>query len=841
MIKVDSKETIHGLAKRFLQINRNRNIVAIIAIIITSILFTSIFTASLSVIKSTMESEMRKAMDKSHGSVEELTREQYEKISKDDEIKKMGLSIFLTLAENSKLNTIQTEIRYADKNAADSFLCLPTVGSMPKENNEIATSTIVLDALGIPYKLGENIHLIYTLDHKKISRDFKLSGYWRGDSVAMSQMVWVSKEYCDSAALKATKATIEKGNYEGDYNLSIWYSNILNLDQKFQNLAKKYGLEHSNVKCSSNPAYNIFDTDAFPYETIAIILVIILLSGYLIIYNVFNISVYTDIRKYGLLKNIGTTGRQLKRIVRGQALWLSIIGIPIGMILGFLIGKTMTPFLLSDLRDNAKNTVQASISVHPAIFIASALFSLATVYAGCLRPCHMVERLSPIEAVRMTDGKNRRKIKKGTNVTAFSMAVSNIKRNWHKSVAVVISLALSMMVLNMVYMIVNGFSFNSYTSGMISGDVELNGNTSSRNNANLHIITPKVKMDLEGNKDIASAGYIYFTSSTHKVDNILYHNIKHLIKQEGIDNFYQQQQEEIKDCLHKRVVKSHVIGINEAAFHKLDFGKETCTWEDFASGKYVITMLLSTDASNFFYTTGDKVRVEFNDKKSNDYKVITNANLPYTLDFMYYDGCITQTFLLPEKEYVKETGDNNAMSAVIDARKGKLKNISEWANRYNIKKGNIFNINSRYDVKKEFESFVNKYYMIGGMLTVVLFIIAVLNFFNTSATSILSRKKELSLLEVVGMTKKQIRIMLSLEGFLYLMLSFILVLTAGTVVTKNLVNMSVGKVYFFQCRVSVLPSILVLPVLLILIFAVPIYNYHKMCTETVVERIRNEE
>ena len=61
----------------------------------------------------------------------------------------------------------------------------------------------------------------------------------------------------------------------------------------------------------------------------------ILLTGYLIIYNVFQISVAGDIRFYGLLKTIGTTPRQLKRIIRIQALSLSAAGIPLGLLLGW--------------------------------------------------------------------------------------------------------------------------------------------------------------------------------------------------------------------------------------------------------------------------------------------------------------------------------------------------------------------------------------------------------------------------------------------------------------------------------------------------------------------------
>ena len=74
----------------------------------------------------------------------------------------------------------------------------------------------------------------------------------------------------------------------------------------------------------------------------------VILAGYLIIYNIFNISVKTDIRAYGLLKNVGTTGKQLKKIVRMQAWKLSAVGIPIGLIFGYLAGLCMAPSLTAD-------------------------------------------------------------------------------------------------------------------------------------------------------------------------------------------------------------------------------------------------------------------------------------------------------------------------------------------------------------------------------------------------------------------------------------------------------------------------------------------------------------
>ena len=65
-------------------------------------------------------------------------------------------------------------------------------------------------------------------------------------------------------------------------------------------------------------------------------IMIFVITGYLLIRNIFEISVVQEIKKYGLLRTIGTTEKQIKRIVYKQAFWLSIIAISIGLILGYI-------------------------------------------------------------------------------------------------------------------------------------------------------------------------------------------------------------------------------------------------------------------------------------------------------------------------------------------------------------------------------------------------------------------------------------------------------------------------------------------------------------------------
>ena len=205
MVLVNSRKTIWLLTRRFLKINRGRNIIAVLAVIMTAVMFTASFTAAVSVLRSTMNQEMRTSMDSSQISVQDLTEEQFRQISQYDKIKEMGYTIFLSVAENEELQTISTEIRYADENGARSYQCLPTQGTLPQGEKEAAVSTIVLDLLGVPHKIGSTVTLTYSASGKQITEDFRLSGFWKGDPLPKAQMVWVSRDYCLAHMKTATE------------------------------------------------------------------------------------------------------------------------------------------------------------------------------------------------------------------------------------------------------------------------------------------------------------------------------------------------------------------------------------------------------------------------------------------------------------------------------------------------------------------------------------------------------------------------------------------------------------------------------------------------------------
>lgn len=840
MTKVKSNPTINLLTIKFVKNNKRRNIIAILAIIMTTVMFTSLFTALLSMIKSNLNMNIRESMTTCHTSIQDLTKEQFEKIRNDKTIDLYGYNIFMTLAENKQLRASSVEIRYADENAAKGYMSFPTKGRMPEKENEIALSTITLNLLEIPHELGTKVPIECILNGKKVSKEFVLSGYWKGDPVFMSQLAWVSEEFCLKNSKKALEETIEEGDYEGSYNLSIWYDNLWGLQEKTDYLDKTYKISDSQAKISVSYAYDLLiGEDGFPINIVFIVLIIIFIAGYLIIFNVFYISVQRDIRQYALLKNIGTTGRQLRKIVRGQALFLSIIGIPIGMVIGYIAGGKMTPMLVEN---NVQLEGNVLVTANPFVFIVSALFSLITIYIACMKPCRIVGKLSATEAIGISEVSGEKKHKPTRNVTPFFMALSNLRRIWKKAAIVICSLMLPVMILNAVYMIQKGFNVQEFVDTYISADFHVSGCTHNFKTSDLAAITPDIGTLLEKQKYVKSVNYVYDTETHHKLNKKEYKmlcSILDKLKKENVLDKKMLKKEE--EYVEGKNVVSHILGIDEMSFQKMEYQTEKTTWKKFVSGKYVIVGALS-DVLGFPYQIGDKVKLEFGNGKSKTYTVLTFGELPYDMRYPFGSGTyLDYTFYLPKDEYIAQTGNENARAAYIKVKDGKKQEFYKWIKDYTANHAPFLYFESSIELEKEAKGFAEKYYYTLVLLGGIIFVIGVLNFFNTSAVSILGRKRELSLLEAVGMTKKQIRKMLMYEGMFYLLTAFFIANTIGITFVKKIIDNTVGKAFYYTYQFDLTASIVILPILIGIAVFIPLYNYHKMCSETVVERIRMEE
>ncbi|WP_170832951.1 ABC transporter permease [Butyrivibrio sp. INlla16] len=128
--------------------------------------------------------------------------------------------------------------------------------------------------------------------------------------------------------------------------------------------------------------------------------------------------------------------------------------------------------------------------------------------------------------------------------------------------------------------------------------------------------------------------------------------------------------------------------------------------------------------------------------------------------------------------------------------------------------------------------------VVGGLLTSVLALIGILNLINTLVTSVLSRRLELAMLEAVGMTKRIQRTSICFEGIVYGGLALIFGMILSSAFSVLLVKSIGMEMWFYTYRFTLMPIMIVTPVILMVAMIIPVVIYSRTMKETVVERLR---
>lgn len=377
---------LRTLSRRSFRANRWRNLVAILAIILTTMMFTSLFVLSQSMIENMQQMYIQQAGYSSQLSSSLLTDDEADAIAAHPAVTKASRSIVVGVAEN--VSGRQVELRAASADYADSALSLPTEGRMPENADEIALDTITLDKLGLAHQLGETVHLSWTSvpgSDAHETADFILCGIWQGNPAAMASMAWVSEDFAEKLSVGVDQnAARESGSILGLTMLHIDLVDDSDPSGTAEKILADTGLSE-RVTLSPNIAYDSAVGQNMLRELLpmAICMVLVFVSGYLIIYNIFQISVAADIRFYGRLKTLGATKRQLKKIIYSQARRLCLVGIPFGLVIGYFLGAVLVPFMITSTGG------AATVALDPWIFLRR---------RGALCRCHRAHFLSEASA-----------------------------------------------------------------------------------------------------------------------------------------------------------------------------------------------------------------------------------------------------------------------------------------------------------------------------------------------------------------------------------------------------------------------------------------------------------
>lgn len=846
------KSIIRTLTNRSFKANKMRNLIAAFAIILTTMMFTSLFVLSQSMAENLRNMNFQQAGYNSHLSSSTMTDADVEKIITHEAVRDYGKSIVVGIAENMELTGRQVEIRYADEAYARSSFSYPTTGTMPVQENEIALDTITLDKLGLPYELGQEITLDWRKDlnsDEYTTSTFVLVGFWDGNSAAMASMAWVSQSFVQSQCADTDQAEqLTNGQVLGTVMLHIDLYSDKNLEQAAEQILTDTGL--SNVSLSPNAAYDSTMNQNIIREVLpmAICMVLVFASGYLIIYNIFQISVASDIRFYGRLKTLGATRKQLKKMIYGQAGLLSLIGIPIGLVIGYLLGAVLVPVMITGTMGEAQT------AAGPYIFIGSALFAYLTVLISCMKPAKIAGKVSPMEALRCTDTgtASKRKIKKSTGGANIpKMALANLGRNKKRTVTVICSLTLGLVLLSCVYAKNASFDIDKYMSGMVISDFEVEDSSISSvfgtYNPYGTTISPELIQSIEGLSGLEATGHLYSQVFTHEIGASALENIQAYYNANDRLAYIEATDAGLAEVYHDMIdsgeCTSMLYGIDglvldtfaqdgrilDGAFDK----------EKFLSGGYVVMEAAagaeySEKETQPTYSVGDMA--ELNGQQYEvmaiveDISTITEGVNSTTADFL--------SFYLPADTFRAMYPDNTMRKLFFNVAEEYQPQAEEMLIDYRDNMDRSLNYTAKSTLIEHYQEQTRANTVMGFAISLIIAFVGILNFVNSMLTAIVSRQKEFAMIQSIGMTKRQLRSMLIDESLYYAGSTLLASYVLGALAVGIGVRMMVASDWTATFHFTLLPLVICTPILIVFAILIPYICFKNLEKQSIVERLR---
>lgn len=884
-MKVSNGSCIRRLSVRALLANRTRNIVAVLAIALTAVLFTSLFTIALSINEGIQQNNFRQAGGCSHGSFKYLTEEQCEELKTDPLIQAYGIRRFLGMPTAAPFNKSHVEIGYSDANEARWGYCVPVEGRLPQEGtNEAATDTHVLELLGVEPEIGAEFTVTFEVDGRETTQTFTLCGWWEYDEAVVANHILIPESRLNTVLAEVGVTPPGSDGMTGSWNLDVMLRHgARSIAADMEEILANHGYQSETagenyISIGVNWGYTGAQlSDKLDPTVVAIIvgmLALILFTGYLIIYNVFQISVAGDIRFYGQLKTIGTTPRQLRRIIFIQALLLSSVGIPVGLLLGWFLGGVLTPVITARL-----DGVTTVVSVSPLLFVGAAVFALATVLISCRRPGRLAGKVSPVEALRYTEGKalHRKEKRNRKGVSLLSMAWANLGRSRGKTSLTVLSLTLAVVLLTFTVTFAGGFDMDKYVSNFTASDFILADAGQFQTGGevfNDEMGVPAEVIDaVNAQGGITDSGRVYGKTAPAQefVTEEYYRSMwSRWNTPEQLDSMVAFMDRTADGLLadgvqlygmepfaldHLTVLEGDLSQLNDpegnyiAAVYSTDdygdpvMGSHWARLGDTVTIRYVEEFEYYDPATGEVYGPRENVpegavyaerAVKYREVK---YTVAALVSVPSALSYRYYGR---DEFVLGAETFIRDTGTDSVMYYAFDTTKASNAAMEAFLKDYTENVNPQFDYESKAIYAAEFESIRSMFLLLGGALSFIVGLVGVLNFFNAILTGITARRRELAVLQSIGMTTRQLRTMLALEGLLYTLgsalLALVLVLVTAPIVGPGL-N---GMFWFFTYHFTLWPIAVVLPLFAVLGIGIPVVTCRVTQRYSVVERLRVE-
>ena len=719
---------------------------------------------------------------------------------------------------------------YLDRTGMELYKVKLKEGQLPQKENDIVVSKGILEALGQNGKIGDTITVPYQilkddgLDYTK-EKDFRICGFLADNESSKEQKQYTS--LVSEAFLKAEipveqvkyrfllQVNGQKGNTTADYTETI------------QNIARQFGISEDDMNINKEYlAANYVDPATIP--VIVGIMLIVVLAGIITIYSVYYVSMNQRVREFGKLKAIGATKRQLRQIVLREGMGVALFAIPIGLLIGTVAVKVVLLQFVEHAKDSnvliteaykvvAKGEVQL---YYWWIYLLAIAVTLCTVYLSLMKPMRMAAKVSEIEAMRYQGGSQRQtSSRKGYQFLNIGrLTKRNLAENKKKSTITIVSMAVTGIFVMMVATVLSCANPMESAKSSIVGQYE---------------ISPIVE---SGNKEHPEYEWAE-VQKNNPLNEGLKQQIEELDGVERVDVFTALKVS--GGPFEEKIGTEFINGVPEEYAEELKKGitEGNVTYEELKSGDKVI---LDRALLHWYpdIKVGDKLKLNIHDGDNTFQKEIEVAAIGE-----YGTGLTNYNCLIMAKEGAEKLTINNSSSyfQVIadkdydEALEASLQAIVDGSGRLQMRTW-----------KNEYDTWENAIQMTRGAcyaFIIILAAISIMNLINTMINSVHVRKKELGMMQAIGMSDRQLMKMLQLEGIFY---------TVGTLIISIGVGSLAGYPLFLYAKRTgmfdistyhypVTAAIIIILTLFVIQMLLAIFIAKSVRKDSLIERIRFSE
>ena len=493
----------------------------------------------------------------------------------------------------------------------------------------------------------------------------------------------------------------------------------------------------------------------------------------------------------------------------------------------------------------------ATVALDPWIFVGAALFAAVTVRISCLKPARTCGKVSPMEALRYTDAEplSRRKRKKSHSASVRAMAWANLGRNRKRTVLVIASLLLGLVLLSGIYAKNASFDIDKYMSGTVISDFEVedasiasNFTTYDPQGTTINSALVEKIGDLDG---LERTGALYAQVINHEVGESALKNIEHYYNAKerlavikatdpGLYDAY-------SDMLASGSCTAILYGVDGLVVDTLADAQNVLAGnfdkEAFASGSYVVVDAGPAENADEIaptYNVGDSVTL--GDKTYEvmaivrDITPITEGKNSDTADFL--------GLYIPAEDFRAMYPENTLRKYFFDVAAEDQPAAEQMLLDVQSEDDPALSFTSKQTLIDHYKEQTRASTIMAFAISFVIAVVGVLNFVNSMLTAIFSRQKEFAMLQSIGMTRRQLRNMLIGEGLYYAGITLALSYVLSALVVGVGVRLLVAGDWTATFHFTLLPLVICTPILLAFAVLIPVCCFKNIEKQSIVERLR---